>query len=197
MSNKKQDELDTILDAALAKYAAADPRTGLEDRVLAHLRAERTRTPAPAWRRWSVAAALAVVVVAVALALRPGKVTTHPAVGTQAPNQPATQAASNRGGSDSLPPEPTAVRKRTTPRTHPPILIAAQPKLDQFPSPQPLSDQERILAIYVAQYPEQAVLIARARSEELRRDQIEEMKTFRSGATAADSEEPNSNSTER
>ncbi len=56
------------------------------------------------------------------------------------------------------------------------MVAAASPKLDQFPSPQPLSEQEKILTNYVAQYPEHAVLIARARSEDLRRDAEEELR---------------------
>ncbi len=39
MADKTHDELDRMLDAALAKYAAAEPRAGLEARVLANLRA--------------------------------------------------------------------------------------------------------------------------------------------------------------
>ena len=45
MANEKQDELDRMLDATLAKYAAAEPRAGFEERVLANLRAERARVP--------------------------------------------------------------------------------------------------------------------------------------------------------
>jgi hypothetical protein len=72
-----------------------------------------------------------------------------------------------------------------------PIAIAPHPKLGQFPSPQPLSEQEKILQNYVAKYPEQAVLVARARSEELRRDQLEEMQTFPASDPTTDSEERN------
>jgi hypothetical protein len=35
------DDLDRLLDAALAKYAQVEPRSGLENRVLATLHAER------------------------------------------------------------------------------------------------------------------------------------------------------------
>ena len=73
MADENWDRLDRMLEAALAKYAAAEPRPGLEDRVLANLRAERTRMPVHAWWRWSVAAVLAVVIVAMALAWRSGK----------------------------------------------------------------------------------------------------------------------------
>jgi hypothetical protein len=48
------------------------------------------------------------------------------------------------------------------------------PKLAQFPSPQPLSEQERILASYVAKYPEQAALVAQARAQALQQDREEE-----------------------
>ena len=53
--------------------------------------------------------------------------------------------------------------------------LAATPKLDQFPSPQPLSEQEQILMSYVAKYPEKAALIAQARAEALQRDREEEL----------------------
>ena len=44
------------------------------------------------------------------------------------------------------------------------------PKLDVFPLPQPLSEQEKMLVAYVAQHSQQAALIARARTEELKED---------------------------
>jgi hypothetical protein len=51
---------------------------------------------------------------------------------------------------------------------------AVQPKLDQFPSPRPLSEQEQILVNYVAKYPETAALIAQARTEEREKEREEE-----------------------
>jgi hypothetical protein len=48
--------------------------------------------------------------------------------------------------------------------------VATAPKLDQFPSPQPLSEQEKLLWNYVAQHPERAGLVAEARMESLERD---------------------------
>jgi hypothetical protein len=53
----------------------------------------------------------------------------------------------------------------------------AIPKLDQFPSPHPLSEQEELLQRYVAENPERAVLVARARMEVQERD-LEEMKAL-------------------
>jgi len=170
MSHKKQDELDSILDTALAKYAAAVPRPGLEDRVLANLRTEQTRTPAPAWWRWSVAGALAVVIVAVALAWRSGKsslpvVADHSTAQMHGTKEPAKQIVSNgeRGGVRSV--EPGPARNNTGHHSRPPVEIAIPPKLDQFPSPQPLSEQEIALARYAHQFPQEATLIARGQVE--------------------------------
>src|SRR5260221_9831170 len=58
----KNDALDRALDAALAQYSAIEPRTGLEDRILANLRAEQVHAHDRAWWRWAVAAACATVV---------------------------------------------------------------------------------------------------------------------------------------
>jgi hypothetical protein len=194
MAEGKQDELDRILDAALAKYAAAEPREGLEVRVLATLRAERARLPNRTSWRWSVMAALAaVVVVALALALRSDKrfhpvVATHPSSAKPAPKE-VPQIVSSGRRKEVRPQKRSTRRGTSVRRSQPEIVIAANPgspklsspklsspKLDQFPSAQPLSDQETILANYVAQYPEHAALIAQARTEALRKDAAEEMR---------------------
>jgi len=204
--NAKHDELDRTLDAALAKYAAVEPREGLEDRVLANLRAERAQVPDRAWWRWSLAAALAtVVVVALALAWRSGgpshRVVENPPSPTAQSAQTSAQVSSNDDrpqirGAQSVPQERGAHRRAAIHHAQPKVVIAVVPKLDQFPSPQPLSEQEKILKSYVAKYPEQAVLIARAVSEARRQDQLEEMRAL-FGDRTTDSEEPNNDTTER
>jgi hypothetical protein len=52
--------------------------------------------------------------------------------------------------------------------------VGRTPKLAQFPSPRPLSEQEKILMSYVAQYPQTAALVAQDRAEALERDLEEE-----------------------
>ena len=203
MADRKQDELDRVLDTALTKYAAVEPREGLEERVLANLRAEHARVPDRAWWRWSVMAALAaMVIVAVTLAWRSGR-PTHPVVAhhqpatTQAPKEPATQVLSNSEGNQVHHQERRAIRRTAARRPQSNIVMAANPKLDQFPSPQPLSEQEKLLQAYIAKYPERAVLIARARTELLRQDQLEEMQAFPSSDRDMDSEQRNNGTTER
>ena len=64
--------VDELLEAALARYRSTEPRPGLEERVLANLRA--SPRPAP-WLRWTwlpaaTAAALAIAVVVLSLVHR-------------------------------------------------------------------------------------------------------------------------------
>ena len=198
MANQKQDELDRILDAALAKYTAVEPRTGLEERVLATLRAEQARVPDRAWWRWSVLAAVAAMVIVVAiLGWRSGGpshpvVANHPSSAREGQAEPTPQIVLN----------PTPVRKAKARRSHPLVVSRSQPKLrppklEQFPSPQPLSDQEKLLLAYVAEDPERAVLIARARNEALLQEQLEETRGFPSNNKGTDSDKRNNDTTER
>jgi hypothetical protein len=203
MANEKQDELDRMLDAALAKYAA-EPRAGLEERVLANLRNESAPVPDRAWWRWSAIAAVAaaVIVTVLALSLRPDKpsrtvVVNHSSTPTEAPKDRGTEIVSNAHKNGTRPARPSTARKPAMRPPPPEVAIASAPRLEQFPSPQPLSEQERLLQNYVAQNPEQAVLLARARTEALRQDQLEELNSFPSGEPARDSKERTTGTTER
>jgi hypothetical protein len=174
-----EDEIDHMLDAALARYAAVEPRLGLEERVLANLRAQQAQLVNRVWRRWGIAAvAASFVVLAFTLNWRlqhppHPPIANHPAVTTHPVPKFGTEVA--RNNANPVRPRParthSAIRHRS-----PATIIAVAPKLDQFPSPQPLSEQEKILARYITNDPEQAGLIAEARMDALRRDQEEEMR---------------------
>jgi hypothetical protein len=174
----RNDKLDRELNAALAKFAAVEPRRGLEDRILVNLRAEQQHNSARTWWHWPAVAALAVVMVlAVSLAWRPGKAVRNITA------QPITRQINQHPGKQSTNNEirPTRLHDAASERRVKPHAVSQQatvspaPKLGQFPSPQPLSEQEEMLARYVAKFPEHAALIAQARTEELRRDSTEEM----------------------
>jgi hypothetical protein len=167
-NRKERDELDRTLDAALAKYASAEPQEGLEERVLANLRAANTRSAQSAcwnWRFAVLAAVLAIAAVAVWQWNKPMQtpVANHPSTIKQAPVGPDL---AHQDGNSARPIKSVHWRR---PRHRPrPETVAANPKLDVFPSPLPLSEQEKILASYVAGYPEHAALVAEARMDALR-----------------------------
>lgn len=171
-----ENELDRLLDAALARYANVDPRPGLDERILANLRCEQP--VAYGWWHWGLATAVAAILVALAFGLRSGRL--NPAVS----NHPvADHPMSNRPQKNLSPPNPAPevrqasdddrdVVHRPTPR---PVLrsrvlrhetgVPKNPKLDQFPSPQPLSAEEIALAQYVRNFPKDAQLIAEAQRQ--------------------------------
>jgi hypothetical protein len=176
----ENDPLDRELDALLAEYAAVEPRAGLEHRVYANLEAAKERAAARVWWRWPALAVLAaVIVVAVSVAWRlripVQNVTMHPAATAPSREQAPTQVANN-SENGPIPWQKAASAGRFQPHlvSHPATIDPASPKLEQFPSPQPLSEQEVILAGYVTKYPERAALIAQARTEALQRDIAEQ-----------------------
>jgi len=167
----KQIELDRVLDAALAKYAAVEPRAGLEERVLANLRAQPSHSRIHNWWHWSALAAVAaVIVIAVALAWRSGRpahpVTAGPpSIATPAPNEPGRQFVGNSAENRTQPQGHAPVQTARPHRPAPAVVASAEPKLDQFPSPQPLSEEELALARYAQSFPKEATLIAQAQQE--------------------------------
>jgi hypothetical protein len=167
---KERENLDRALDSVLAKYGAVEPREGLEERILANLRAPDTQSALRTWWNWGVAAALAaVLIIAAAVVWRWNQrihepVAIHPPALKQAPVPDfASRHASGAPPRKSIP--------HRTPRHRPKgDVVAAGPKLDVFPSPLPLSEQEKILASYVAQDPQRAALVAEARMDDLRHE---------------------------
>lgn len=173
---------DQWLELALVQFGKAEPRVGLENRLLANLRAERAEAYLRRrwWRALGMVASLAAILVAVRVEERDRE---------RKPESTAATSATNRAEARELVqprPIPQIVHPATThparevvlPRpAHRPtrdLAVASTPKLAQFPSPQPLSEQERILASYVAKYPEHAALVAQARAEALQQDSEEE-----------------------
>jgi hypothetical protein len=192
------DALDRALDAALAKYAAVEPRTGLEDRILANLRVEQEHAPNRGWwyRNVAAVAVAAMVLVISGLAWR-AATRRAPTIADRTPAMAPSVELSSPQIASTRPPDPDSMSEHTRRRSH--SAAPANPKLDQFPSPQPLSDQENLLARYVDAFPEHAVLLARARTEALQRDQIEETRldSQRDGATDSDDRNRDRNNDKR
>ena len=174
------DDLDILLDAGLAKYVAGEPRGGLEDRIFANLRAEQQLPAVHPWWKWGLAAIAVIVVVAVTLVFRSEK-RSQPVSVKQTPD--TTKSISNRETKIANR-EGITTPKRPAPRpmhAHPnaPVLEGTStptPKLDQFPSPQPLTEEEKMLLGYIEHNPEHAALMAEARMDSLRQDEEERHK---------------------
>jgi hypothetical protein len=176
------DSLDRRIDAALKEYGAAEPRSGLAERILANLRTESMRSAGWHWRNWPTIAVLSTAVMLVAIFLArhlgepTGAIVAHRSP-TAMTNSAAGQVASDGTSSRAAPKSPVRNKEKfgSSARRGGPEKAAA-PKLDVFPSPLPLSEQEKMLASYVSEYPKEAALVAQARTEALQRDMEEEMR---------------------
>ena len=177
--NSPRDKTDRLLDEALKQYSAVQPREGLESRILAHLRSQSAERASHSWRGWlTAAAAVGALAVIITMVFRPNAipqpgVAQHPSASLPAPKLTAT----------SQPGKAVQRPKRRLHAARDTQVAEAPPKLEQFPSPQPLTEQERLLASYIAVYPRQAALLAKLQTEELERERIEQQR--KSGAKHA------------
>lgn len=124
----QSDELDRLLDAALAGYGSAEPRIGFESRVLARVRMEKPRLVI----RWAtVAAALAALMMVVLF--WPRRVAEFPLPNPTRVRVPAGfEIAVAHAG------RPLSIQ-------HPALRRKSVPKLEQFPRRIALTEQEKLL----------------------------------------------------
>ncbi|HTT19883.1 MAG TPA: hypothetical protein VMG82_13105 [Candidatus Sulfotelmatobacter sp.] len=167
-------ELDPLIDAALAKYASVEPREGMEERILANLSCAKTSIGIRTWRNWRVAALIAAVLIVASSLLWQEKKAPHPPIVVHRPTPGEAPRAAYAANRNAGPPPQTKLPQRRTNRLRAQReIVAPVPKLAVFPSPLPLSEQEQILASYIAQYPEHAALVAEARMDAIRHEDEE------------------------
>lgn len=162
-------DFDERLDEALQKYGAAEPRDGLESRILANLAAEAEHATVRGWHWGWIAAPVAIGLVAVVLIsilLKPHsgdvKVAKQVSVTTKIIQERKPPAAPDQ--------KILSVERarRHQKLAHPVAIAGTEPRLEQFPSPTPLNEQEQMLARYVRERRQEAVVVARARAELLK-----------------------------
>jgi hypothetical protein len=158
------------LDDALKQYGEAEPRPGLENRVLANLHTEQARLTLRPWYWRPVIAAVMIAVFVIGAFLlkrRPdvtrATISNRPsiALGNSEPEHPIASAV-----------RPHVALKQPV-RSRPGSHIAhssSVPRLEQFPTPAPLSEQEEMLARYVRERRQEATMVARARAELLKHE---------------------------
>lgn len=158
---REKDDLDLLIDSALATYADPGPDSGLDDRILVTLSTVRTAKPRAStrwpshWIRWAVALPVAAGLLFLWFAPRRDK--PLPSSEPQQARYPAPSALAPRV---NLSPEVQAhVPHRHGTRAAQPaspvqtVQAAPLPKLDVFPTPQPLTAEERALVVVVTETP--------------------------------------------
>jgi hypothetical protein len=159
MSDKRNREfLNQLLEAALPRHSRVEPRPGLEERVVARLREQPRSVIDFPFVRWSVVA-LSVVALAVGgfLSLqRSSKPSPRDlAVGPQ----PSVASLAGTAGAPSAHPSaekavPAPLVRRPRSSSPPPRRAALPvPRRQRFPTRTGISEQERLMLVYVAETP--------------------------------------------
>jgi hypothetical protein len=141
MDDKEKRFVDELLAASLRHYAGPEPRPGLEDRVLAGVRARQQA----ARRRMAWAWAVGMAAVAAMVTLLVMEWPRHQPL-------PLPVAAKTPTGL-STPSVAKVVSPEQPPLPHRPRRPAEASRVDmrpqQFPTPRPLSEQEKLLLAYM------------------------------------------------
>lgn len=181
-------EVEKWIDEGLAQYAKAEPRAGLEGRVLAQImeaRREAQERSSGRLRWWGALAFGTAAALLLALALlgrfNQRTIPQTPVAKVAVPPQASKSVASAAGQGTGLPGVmsfKSGLSKLTPGKSERgkrggAAQSNATPKLEQFPSAAPLSEQERMLALYVSQFPDRATLMARAQTELHEQDELE------------------------
>jgi len=164
MHDDKRDQfVDELLEASLKQYRGEEPRSGLEMQILAGIRTwqRAARRRRLVWAMALCAGMLAAIGLVLHSAHAPSRQRVTSASGAhRAPLQAAKPPASP-GSADSRLGSPRLVQRRVKERrTTTPGDRAAWPSgPEQFPTPMPLTEQEKLLLAYVSKVtkPESAV----------------------------------------
>jgi hypothetical protein len=162
MADQEKDrQVDEMLDSMLANYSSAEPRPGLETRILANLRDAEEKEAAHGWWNfkwlWVGAVAAAIIVAAVLISGR------HriepPANVIVRTSQPAPQEGIQRHA-PTVRDETARIRPRKSlaPTRPQNAALALNERPAVFPTPTPLSEQEKLLLSYLAGTPREEVI---------------------------------------
>ena len=133
--------VDELLEASLRQYRGEEPRSGLEMRILAGVRTQ-ARAARLRWLGWAVAVCAGILaVIALTLHFAPTQLRQpipSPSLPQPATTQPAPPMISRQQPLLSPPGPSRGVRRVVTRRSRP----------EQFPTPLPLTEQEKLLVAY-------------------------------------------------
>jgi hypothetical protein len=156
------DELDQVLEDALAEYREAEPLAGLEDRVLQRVKSQAERARRPWWQWNAIAAAAAVLAIAAWIGF--GGRARHEAPAPVAQKQILPAGSYPRAKDTRIAKEPSTDKSVAAAKIVPsriarasaPAQATAQSATvrDHFPSPAPLMPEERMLLALAQTHPE-------------------------------------------
>jgi hypothetical protein len=156
----KQMQMDEMLDSLLANYSSVEPRPGLETRILANLREAEKEEPAGWWNFKWLWAGVAVAAIIVAAVLINGRHRVEPPTHVIVKTSPAIPQPEIQPHAPAVRNETVRIRPRKTlaPTRPQNAALALNERPAVFPTPTPLSEQEKLLLSYLAGTPREEVV---------------------------------------
>jgi hypothetical protein len=172
----KDHHLDQWLEKALREYGNAEPRAGLENRILANLESAQNTSLSriSLWRAFAVPALAACVILAIWIGSSINRAPRKTATISKSPMQSLTSASRE---TPEVPRESVHAEPRR-PKGHPwppQFEVTKEPRLQQFPSPERLTVQEQLLARYARNFPQDARIVADEQTRAEAKKQLEEL----------------------
>ena len=169
-ANNKNGLVDGVLDEALDEFGSGEPRSGLENRVLASLLIERQRIAERHRWWWALGSAIAAATLAGAIWLGNAPGMPKDLVKVSRESKKSKEIGALKVEQASRPQMPPLTsnanigreQRRLISRTRPATLS----RLRQFPSARPLSPQEKLLLAYVSTAPDSELIAILARAED-------------------------------
>jgi hypothetical protein len=141
----KSDELDKLLDSALSCYSVAEPSPGFEKRLLNRIQRARSRF----FARWMFAIPAFACVFVLVFVFWPKRSAVPPMEVARHIPVPAVHSVPNE-------------RRPEVSRTAAPVKLARK---EQFPSPAPLTEDERALLNFAIRAPSEAIKFSKREAE--------------------------------
>jgi hypothetical protein len=179
--HEKDKRTDEMLESMLARYSSAEPRPGMETRILASLRDAEQRKPArPSWMLkglWAAAAVAAAIIVAAVfvggrqavkqppVVVRTTPTPVQPHVPQPGPSEAVKENPERHRPKAAVPPgvESTRLENASLPLNRRPAI---------FPTPTPLSEQEKLMFAYLAKTPKEEVVAQIQRNDQKEADEF-------------------------
>jgi hypothetical protein len=162
MADQEKDKrMDEMLDSLLANYSSAEPRQGLETRILANLRESASSEASHGWWNfkwlWTGVVAAAIIIAAVLIGKRQHvtPLTNVLVKTTQPVPQPKIRPSVPASGGKIA---HILRRVRSAPTLQKNATLALSQRPAVFPTPTPLSEQEKLLLSYLAGTPREEVI---------------------------------------
>ena len=141
MRSEKQEFFNQLLEASIRHHSTLEPRDGLQGRILAGVAARQQSAHKRAWALGLATAALAAIAIGVTARFVRQASLPAPHPSSVAVSRP--QAAT----------PPRAIAPERIPVKTVRISRVASQRPQQFPTPAPLSEQEKLLLLYVKETP--------------------------------------------